>query len=200
MIVGAGPAGLFAAFQIGLFGLSRIVIDCGAEVGGQLIALYADKPIHDAPGFPSVLARDLIERLVTQSGLSDEDLVLGLRVAAVDVSADNGAFRSTLANGHIVASRAVILACGGGALENGPSILGNASEEPVTVDPATFETAQAGLFSIGDNAIYPGKLRLILSAFHESALSTQAIRRRLGNGVAAGSVRAGGRGGRRQAK
>nr|MBM3932475.1 NAD(P)/FAD-dependent oxidoreductase [Sphingomonadales bacterium] len=65
-IVGAGPVGLFAVFELGLLRLKAYVMDTLPVVGGQLAEIYPRKPIYDIPGYPSVLAGDLVDRLMEQ--------------------------------------------------------------------------------------------------------------------------------------
>ena len=67
VIIGAGPAGLFAVFECGMMKLKTHVIDTLAEVGGQCTALYPEKPIYDIPAHPHILAGDLIENLKEQA-------------------------------------------------------------------------------------------------------------------------------------
>ncbi len=61
VIVGAGPVGLFAVFQCGMVKVRCHVVDALEGVGGQLSALYPEKPIYDIPGHPSILAAELVE-------------------------------------------------------------------------------------------------------------------------------------------
>lgn len=173
--MGAGPAGLFAAFQLGLFDIRCVVVDGKDRVGGQCSAFYADKPIYDAPGFSSILAGELIERLRSQSRLDDGAILLGNRVVSIK-GEDEGGLVATLANGRSIAARVVVLATGGGAVDLSPTVDGTEQDATFAVDTSTFMTAVTGLFAIGDTASYPGKLPLILSAFHEAALMTQAAR------------------------
>ena len=65
-IVGAGPVGLFAVFELGMLKLSSVLIDALAEVGGQCTALYPEKPIYDIPAHPAIEAGALITRLEQQ--------------------------------------------------------------------------------------------------------------------------------------
>ena len=65
-IIGAGPTGLFAAFYAGMRGLRTKIIESLPEVGGQLAVLYPEKLIYDVPGFPKVLAKDLVRQLEIQ--------------------------------------------------------------------------------------------------------------------------------------
>jgi thioredoxin reductase (NADPH) len=60
LIIGAGPTGLFAVFEAGLLKLKCHLIDALPQIGGQLSELYPKKPIYDIPGYPEVLAGDLV--------------------------------------------------------------------------------------------------------------------------------------------
>lgn len=66
LVIGAGPVGLFAVFELGLQGIHAHVVDVLAEPGGQCVALYADKPIYDIPGLPRSTGRALTQNLLTQ--------------------------------------------------------------------------------------------------------------------------------------
>ena len=66
LIIGAGPTGLFAVFEAGLLQLKCHIIDALPQPGGQLAELYPKKPIFDIPGYPEVLAGDLVTNLMEQ--------------------------------------------------------------------------------------------------------------------------------------
>lgn len=66
LIIGAGPVGLFAVFEAGLLKLRCHLIDILPQAGGQLTEIYPKKPIYDIPGYPSVLAGDLVQNLLKQ--------------------------------------------------------------------------------------------------------------------------------------
>ncbi|MBY0421617.1 MAG: NAD(P)/FAD-dependent oxidoreductase [Parvularculaceae bacterium] len=299
VIIGAGPCGLFAVFELGLLGMKAHVVDILDKPGGQCAELYPEKPILDIPGIPAVTGADLIVRLIEQiapfeatfhlgemvSGLSkgddgrwivSTDLDTTIRAKVVVVAAGGGSFtpkkppipgvdafegksvfyavrqrekfrdktiviagggdsaldwtlnlepiarRVTLVHrrddfraapdsvekmralvaakkidlkiaqiagleGRDGAIRAVrvedasgpgeipcdaMLAFYGLTMKLGPiADFGlNLTEERVAVDTAKFETSVPGIFCIGDMAHYPGKLKLILSGFHEAAL------------------------------
>ena len=68
LIVGAGPAGLYAAYYAGFRGLSVAVMDSLPEIGGQVCAMYPEKQIYDVAAFPAVRGRDLITALAEQAG------------------------------------------------------------------------------------------------------------------------------------
>ena len=67
LLIGAGPVGLYGAYYAGVRGLRTVVLDSLPEPGGQITAMYPEKPIYDVGGFPSVLGRDLVEGLVLQA-------------------------------------------------------------------------------------------------------------------------------------
>ena len=66
-IIGAGPVGLFAIFELGMLKIKAHVIDTLPAAGGQCSALYPEKPIYDIPGFPAIDAQDLIKNLSDQA-------------------------------------------------------------------------------------------------------------------------------------
>ncbi|TIM28507.1 MAG: NAD(P)/FAD-dependent oxidoreductase, partial [Mesorhizobium sp.] len=66
LIVGAGPVGLFAVFELGLFDMTCHLIDILDRPGGQCAELYPEKPIYDIPGWPSISAQGLVDRLLEQ--------------------------------------------------------------------------------------------------------------------------------------
>tara|TARA_B100000029_G_scaffold515692_3_gene624011 strand:- start:210 stop:1214 length:1005 start_codon:yes stop_codon:yes gene_type:complete len=74
-IVGAGPTGLFGAFYAGLRSLKTKIIEALPEPGGQLAVLYPEKMIYDVPGFPQVMAKDLVRELVEQTKRFDPTYV-----------------------------------------------------------------------------------------------------------------------------
>ena len=63
LIIGAGPVGLYAAYYAGFRGLRTALVDSLPEAGGQITAMYPEKPIYDIAGFPAVRGRDLVARL-----------------------------------------------------------------------------------------------------------------------------------------
>jgi ferredoxin/flavodoxin---NADP+ reductase len=67
LLVGAGPVGLYGAYYAGVRGLRVAVVDSLPEPGGQVTAMYPEKPIYDIAGFPSVRGRELVDNLVRQA-------------------------------------------------------------------------------------------------------------------------------------
>jgi thioredoxin reductase (NADPH) len=85
-IIGGGPAGLFAAYYAGFRGLTAKIIDSLPEPGGQLTAAYPEKFIYDVPGFPKIMARDLVKNLMAQIEPYAPTLSLGESVRALERS------------------------------------------------------------------------------------------------------------------
>ena len=79
-IIGAGPVGLFAVFELGMLKLSSVLIDALGEVGGQCAALYPEKPIYDIPAHPAIEAGELIAQLERQIAPFRAPRLLGRQV------------------------------------------------------------------------------------------------------------------------
>jgi thioredoxin reductase (NADPH) len=127
-IVGAGPVGLFAVFELGMLKLSSVLIDALAEVGGQCTALYPEKPIYDIPAHPSIEAGALITRLEQQIAPFGVPRLLGRRVNGL--SGERGRFVLATDHGDQVQAKAVIIAAGAGAFgPNRPPLDGLADYE-----------------------------------------------------------------------
>ena len=89
VIVGAGPVGLFAVFELGILGLSAHVIDNLDKVGGQCIELYPDKPIYDIPALPSCTGESLTKNLLKQIEPFKTTFHLNQRVEKLEKKNDN---------------------------------------------------------------------------------------------------------------
>ncbi len=109
-IIGAGPSGLFAVFENGFLGYSSVVIDALPQPGGQLAALYPEKPIYDIPGYPDILAGELIEKLQQQIAPFQPVYCLGYPVETLTQD-DNGIF--TLYTKQAEISAKVVIIAGG---------------------------------------------------------------------------------------
>lgn len=77
IIIGAGPVGLFTVFEAGLLKLRCHLIDSLPQPGGQCSEIYPKKPIYDIPGFPSILAGELVDNLMAQSAPFSPGFTLG---------------------------------------------------------------------------------------------------------------------------
>ena len=113
-IIGAGPVGLFAAFECGMLKLGCHVIDALDEAGGQLSALYPEKPIYDIPGHPAILAGELVSLLEAQAAPFGPTYHLGQQVVGLD-ELEGGRWLLTTSKGTQVDAGAVIIAAGVGA-------------------------------------------------------------------------------------
>jgi thioredoxin reductase (NADPH) len=112
-IIGAGPVGLFAAFECGMLKLKTILIDALGEVGGQCAALYPEKPIYDIPAHPAIEAAELIVKLEQQIAPFNSIRLLGRRVDALKGSP--GEFTLLTSAQDTIKAKAVIIAAGAGA-------------------------------------------------------------------------------------
>jgi len=104
-IIGAGPVGLFAAFECGMLKLSCVLIDALGEVGGQCAALYPEKPIYDIPAHPAIEAGELIAQLERQIAPFAPSRLLGQRVERLEGAA--GDFTLATDQGRVVRAKAV---------------------------------------------------------------------------------------------
>jgi thioredoxin reductase (NADPH) len=249
LIIGAGPCGLFAVFELGLLDMKAHVVDILDKIGGQCAELYPEKPIYDIPGIPFVTGQGLTEALLEQIKPFNPTFHLNEMVETIEKIGDPG-FRVTTDAGQVFECKVVVISAGGGSFQpkrppvpgieayegtsvfyavrkmeqfrdksilivgGGDSALdwtlnlhpiakrskvecdtmlpffgltmklgpvanwGVALENNlVPVETAAFETNVPGIFAIGDINTYPGKLKLILSGFHEGALMSQKAHR-----------------------
>ncbi len=114
-VVGAGPVGLFGVFYAGLRGLRVNVLDSLEMIGGQLNALYPEKYIYDMPGFPKVMAKDLVKQLWEQAEFAKPALHLGRKVTKIQRA--EGYLELLCENGETFRSKTVMLALGMGAFK-----------------------------------------------------------------------------------
>src|SRR5688572_27367483 len=114
VIIGAGPVGLFAVFELGLLDIKAHVIDILDKVGGQCAELYPEKPIYDIPGLPIVTGQGLTDSLMAQIKPFGANFHLGQRVDALKREAD-GRFRLVTDTGTTFLAKVVIIAAGGGS-------------------------------------------------------------------------------------
>jgi thioredoxin reductase (NADPH) len=116
LIIGAGPTGLFAVFEAGLLKLKCHILDALPQPGGQLAELYPKKPIYDIPGFPEVLAGDLVDNLMEQIKQFEPGFTLGERAETIDKQED-GSFIVTSNKGTQIHASVVAIAGGLGSFE-----------------------------------------------------------------------------------
>lgn len=306
VIIGAGPVGLFAVFELGLYDLKCHLIDILDRPGGQCAELYPEKPIYDIPAWPEISGQMLTDKLMEQIKPFSPQFHFNRMVTKLE-RLEDGSFHVKTDEGEVFEAKVVVIAAGGGSFQpkrppvpgieeyegksvyyavrrveafrdqdvvivgggdsaldwalnlqpivksmtvvhrrpefraapdsvkkmfelvdagkirfevgqvsglegengdltavklkgaDGETILPatrmlpffgltmklgpiadwglNLHENLITVDTEKFETSEPGIFAIGDINWYPGKLKLILSGFHEAALMTQAAKR-----------------------
>lgn len=116
LIVGAGPVGLFAVFELGLFDMKCHLIDILDRPGGQCAELYPEKPIYDIPALPSVSAQELVDRLMEQIRPFNPQFTFNRMVSSLE-KLDDGSFRVTTDEGEIFEAKVVVIAAGGGSFQ-----------------------------------------------------------------------------------
>jgi thioredoxin reductase (NADPH) len=157
-IIGAGPVGLFAVFELGLLRLKAYVMDTLPVAGGQLAEIYPKKPIYDIPGYPSILAGDLIDRLMEQIAPFQPGFGLGQKVVGLE-AVEGGRWKVQSENGEVVLAGAVVIAGGLGCFEpRKPDLPGLAALEGRGVtymirDPEVFRGRRVVLAGGGDSAL-----------------------------------------------
>lgn len=117
VIVGAGPVGLFAVFELGMLKIRCHVVDSLDAIGGQCSALYPEKPIYDIPGYPEIAAGVLIDRLKEQAAPFAPVYHLGQKVERLQSlqGVEGRRWLVETSGGARIDCRAVIVAAGSGA-------------------------------------------------------------------------------------
>lgn len=115
-IIGAGPVGLFAVFEAGLLKMRCHLVDVLPQAGGQLSEIYPQKPIYDIPGYPSIIAQELIDKLMEQIAPFHPGYTLGERVESLMCDTDNS-YTVTTNEGTSIHCQVVVIAAGLGSFE-----------------------------------------------------------------------------------
>jgi thioredoxin reductase (NADPH) len=119
LIIGAGPVGLYAAYYAGFRGLRTALVDSLPEPGGQVTAMYPEKPIYDIAGFPMVRGRELVARLVEQADRFSPAYLLG--DPAVGLTRDpDGRIEVVTRSGVVIGCGAVLISGGIGTFTPRP--------------------------------------------------------------------------------
>lgn len=116
LIVGAGPVGLFAVFELGLLDLKCHLVDILDRPGGQCAELYPEKPIYDIPGWPSISAQGLVDKLLEQIRPFHPAFTFNRMISSLERGED-GLFRVTTDEGEVFEARVVVIAAGGGSFQ-----------------------------------------------------------------------------------
>lgn len=158
LIIGAGPTGLFAVFEAGLLKLKCHIIDALPQPGGQLTELYPKKPIFDIPGFPSVLAGDLVTNLMEQIKQFQPGFTLNERAETIQ-KLEDGTFIVTTNKGTEHHAKAVAIAGGLGSFE---------PRKPLIEDIAFYEDKGVEYF-VKDPELFRDK-KIVIAGGGDSAL------------------------------
>jgi len=158
LIIGAGPTGLFAVFEAGLLKLKCHIIDALPQIGGQLSELYPKKPIYDIPGFPEVLAGDLVSNLMEQIKQFQPGFTLNETAETID-KLDDGTFIVSTNKGTKHHAKAVAIAGGLGSFEPRKPLIENIEYyedkgvEYFVKDPELFRNKKIVIAGGGDSAL-----------------------------------------------
>ena len=158
IIIGAGPVGLFTVFEAGLLKLRCHLIDVLPQPGGQLTEIYPKKPIYDIPGFPEVLAGDLIDNLMKQIEPFKPGFTLGEKAERI-VQTDDGIYIVTTESGLQHKAPNIAIAGGLGVFEpRKPPIANIAEFEKKGIDymiknPEKYRNKRIVIAGGGDSAL-----------------------------------------------
>ncbi len=158
LIIGAGPCGLFTVFEAGLLKLHCHLIDALPQAGGQCSEIYPKKPIYDIPAYPSILAGDLVDKLMEQAAPFQPGFTLGERAESIEKDSED---QFILTTNRGTKHRAPIIAIAGGLgcfEPRKPPVPGLADLEDHGVE-----------YIIKDPEFYRGK-RVVISGGGDSAL------------------------------
>ena len=157
IIVGAGPCGLFAVFEAGLLKMRCHLIDYLPQPGGQCSEIYPKKPIYDIPGFPEILAGELVDNLMTQIKPFKPGFTLGERVEKI--SKDDDFFHVTTNLGTKHRSKVVVIAAGLGCFEpRKPNVASlhlfeSKGVDYIIKDPQKYQNKKVVISGGGDSAL-----------------------------------------------
>ena len=158
LIIGAGPTGLFAVFEAGLLQLKCHLIDALPQAGGQCSEIYPKKPIYDIPGFPEVLAGDLVNNLMEQIKPFEPGFTLGERAPTIE-KLEDGTFIVTTNKGTKHHAPIVAIAGGLGSFEPRKPLLENLQKYEdngvayIIKDPEVYRNKKVVIAGGGDSAL-----------------------------------------------
>ncbi len=158
IIIGAGPVGLFTVFEAGLLQMRCHLVDALPQPGGQLAEIYPKKPIYDIPGFPAVLAGELVDNLMEQIAPFQPGFTLGERAETME-RLENGHFQLTTNCGTVLQAPVVIIAAGLGSFEPRKPPIPNIEAyegrgvEYMVKEPEHFRNQRVVIAGGGDSAL-----------------------------------------------
>jgi thioredoxin reductase (NADPH) len=158
LIIGAGPVGLFTVFEAGLLKMRCHLIDALPQVGGQLSEIYPKKPIYDIPGYPSVLAGDLVNNLMKQIEPFKPTFTLGERAETIE-RLEDGKFRLVTSRKTEIIAPVIMIAGGLGSFEPRKPPISNIVDfedkgvEYIVRDPEFYRDKRIVISGGGDSAL-----------------------------------------------
>ena len=158
LIIGAGPVGIFQAFQLGLLGIHAHIVDVLPHAGGQCAELYPDKPIFDIPGIPMCTGRELTKHLLQQASPFSPTFHPGQHISSFKRQ-DDGRFEVETSGGvHFLATTIFIAAGVGAFLPRTISLPGlNSLQHPQisfnVADPTAYANKRVVIFGDDDTAL-----------------------------------------------
>jgi thioredoxin reductase (NADPH) len=158
LIIGAGPVGLFAVFELGLLDIKAHLVDILDKVGGQCAELYPEKPIYDIPGIPFVTGAGLTDALMEQIKPFKPAFHLGEMVETVEKIGDP-LFRVTTNIGKVFEAKIIVIAAGGGSFQ---------PKRPPIPGVEAYE-AKSVYYAVRQMEAFRGK-RLLIAGGGDSAL------------------------------
>ena len=157
IIIGAGPVGLFAVFELGLLNLKCHLVDNLDKIGGQCSELYPEKPIYDIPAYPKITGQELIENLMLQ--IKPFEPIFHLNQQAEKITKVNGGWQLSTTEGETIVSKCIVIAAGAGSfvprrppLEN-IEIYENKSIFYAIKDKSKFKDKKVLIVGGGDSAL-----------------------------------------------
>ena len=158
IIIGAGPVGLFTVFEAGLLKLKCHLIDALPQPGGQCAEIYPKKPIYDIPGYPSILASELVDKLMKQIEPFNPGFTLGETAQTIKKNSD-GDFIIKTTQGTSIKAPVVAIAGGLGVFTpRKPNISNLESFENdkvfyIVKEPSLFKDKEIVISGGGDSAL-----------------------------------------------
>ncbi len=158
LIIGAGPVGLFTVFEAGLLKLRCHIVDALPMPGGQLSEIYPKKPIYDIPGYPSVLAGELVDNLMKQIEPFKPGFTLGERAESIEKVGDK-MYQLTTNKGTKIQAPVIAIAAGLGCFEPRKPPIPNIEQfeekgiDYMVKDPEKFRDKTLLIAGGGDSAL-----------------------------------------------
>ena len=157
IIIGSGPVGLFAVFELGLLNLKVHLIDNLDKVGGQCAELYPDKPIYDIPAYPKITGQELTEKLVDQIKPFEPTYHLNQQAESIEKIGDE--WKVTTSQNTVIISKCIVIAAGAGSF---------VPRRPSIDNIENFENTSV-FYSVRDKKMFQNK-KILIAGGGDSAL------------------------------